>query len=193
MRRRHSEGPPETIAVDNLVLRRHRVSDAAAIAQAVKDSLADLQPWMPWADERSASTEFQRIRLRQEKPFWDNGSVYTYLITREADGRLLGIVGLHRRVGAGALEVGYWLRTGETGSGVMTSAVKAVTGAALALPGIHKVELHCDEANRRSAGVARRAGYTLTTIRAKEPEAPAETGREMIWVMEGPDSDGEPG
>ncbi len=184
MLRRHRGGPPDSIAVDGLVLRRHRVSDAEAIAQAVADSLPDLRPWMPWADEGSALAEFQRRRLQQEKPYWDKGSVYTYVITREGDGRLLGIVGLHRRVGASALEVGYWLRTGETGRGVMTAAVKAVTSAALALPDIQSVELHCDAANQRSAAVARRAGFVLTTVRPKEPEAPGETGREMIWVKD---------
>jgi RimJ/RimL family protein N-acetyltransferase len=177
--------PPESIPLDGLRLRRPRPADAAAIAGAVADSLGDLAPWMPWANRRSAQAAFQRRRLEQEDGDWDDGVTFTYLILREGDSRLLGIVGLHRRVGPDALEVGYWLRTGETGKGIMTAAVRAVTGVALALPGVTRVELHCDQLNQRSAAVARRAGFTMQEVVSRPPEAPAESGRLQVWVTAG--------
>ena len=44
------------------------------------------------------------------------------------------------------------------------------------------VEIHCDEANVRSAAVPRRLGYTLAELRDKPPATPAERGREMVWI-----------
>ena len=48
----------------------------------------------------------------------------------------------------------------------------ALTDAAFALDGIERVEIHCDEANLRSAAVPRRLGYTLAEIRNKPPAGP---------------------
>ncbi|MEU6189370.1 hypothetical protein [Nocardia sp. NPDC047038] len=53
-----------------------------------------------------------------------------------------------------------------------------------ALPGVDRVEIHCDEANVRSAAVARRLGYRLDRIEPREKRAPAESGRGMYWVKE---------
>ena len=58
----------------------------------------------------------------------------------------------------------------------------ALTAAALALPGVERVEIHCDEANRRSAAVPRRLGYRLDRIEADHVSAPGDLGRSMIWV-----------
>ena len=66
--------------------------------------------------------------------------------------------------------------------GWSTAASRALTEAALALPAITRVEIHCDEANTASAAVPRRLGYELDRIAAKPISAPGEHGREMIWV-----------
>lgn len=174
--------PPEQIEAGSLVMRRHRTSDASAVAEAVAESLAELSPWMPWADRASASAGFQRRRLEKAVPLWESGSEYIYLIFTGAGGHLAGTVGLHRRLGPGALEIGYWLRTGETGRGLMTTAVGALTAAALALPGIHRIEIHCDQANTKSAAIPRRLGYRLSRVEERTPQAAAETGHQMVWV-----------
>jgi RimJ/RimL family protein N-acetyltransferase len=55
---------------------------------------------------------------------------------------------------------------------------------ALALPGVSRAEIHCDEANTASAAIPRRLGYRLDRIEERKPEAPGESGRLMIWVRE---------
>ena len=64
--------------------------------------------------------------------------------------RVLGCAGRHRRVDPGALDIGYWLRTSETGRGTMTEAVRALANEALSLAGVDRVEIHCDAANDRA-------------------------------------------
>ena len=177
--------PPERIelpAVD-AVVRRHRLDDLDALQQAIEESRDHLRPWMFWADQTRGDTA---TFLRGARDKWDAGEEFAYLIVSGAGDRVLGGGGLHRRLGPEALEIGYWLRADATGHGVITAAAGALTDAAFALDGIERVEIHCDEANVRSAAVPRRLGYTLAELRDRPPAAPAERGREMVWVRRRP-------
>jgi RimJ/RimL family protein N-acetyltransferase len=99
------------------------------------------------------------------------------------DGRLIGALGLHRRIGRGALEIGYWVHVDHVGRGVATASARALTDAGFAMRGIRRMEIHCDAANRASAAVPARLGYRLVGSEDHEPEAPGEEGRRLIWVM----------
>jgi RimJ/RimL family protein N-acetyltransferase len=96
---------------------------------------------------------------------------------------LAGGCGLHARIGSGALEIGYWVSKEHTRKGYATAAASALTNAALQLPGVTRVEIHCDEANVHSAAIPRALGYRLDRIEADEIGAPKEVGREMVWVF----------
>ncbi len=87
------------------------------------------------------------------------------------------------RIGPGALEIGYWIDTGHTQRGYAGEAARLLTEAALALPGISRVEIHCDQANHVSARIPPSLGYRLDRIEEDAVEAPGECGRSMIWVM----------
>ena len=79
------------------------------------------------------------------------------------------------------MEIGYWTWR-RYPARLGTAAARALTPVALALPGVTRVEIHCDEANHASAGVPRKLGYQLDRVEAHEREAPGEQGRRMIWV-----------
>ncbi len=96
---------------------------------------------------------------------------------------LVGTFGLHRRIGPGGIEMGYWIHVDHAGRGYGLAAARALTAVALALADVERVEIHCDVANAASAAIPRRLGYRLARIDDREPEAPAETGRHMIWVL----------
>ena len=51
------------------------------------------------------------------------------------------------------------------------------------MPTITRVEIHCDQANVHSTAIARALGYRLNRIQDDEIQAPAEIGREMVWVV----------
>jgi RimJ/RimL family protein N-acetyltransferase len=168
------------------VLRRLRVGDAAKVAGAVGDNLDHLRPWMPWAGKESADTRFQRRRLAEADLQWARGADFGYgLFAFTDDGfeRLLGAFGLTARRGPKALEIGYWLRADATGFGLATRAAAALTDAAIAIDGIERVLVYCDEANHASAAIPRRLGFTVDRIVAVPPEATAETGRQQEWVV----------
>ena len=177
--------PPETIELAGVgaVLRRHRVDDLDPVHAAIEESRDHLRAFMPWADEtRAEIADFLALAVE----LWNAGTDFNFLIVDAADGEVLGGCGLHGRLGPGALEIGYWLRAGATGRGLVTAAAGALTAAAFELDGIERVEIHCDEANVRSAAVARRLGYRLDRIEDNHISAPGDLGRSMIWVQRAP-------
>jgi RimJ/RimL family protein N-acetyltransferase len=172
---------PERIDLDGhgAVLRRYQLDDVDSLYSAVEESRDHLRPFMPWADEaRSELAAF----VAEAVEHWANGTDRNYVISDAATAEQLGGCGLHARLGPGAMEIGYWLRAGATGRGLITAAARALTDAALAVDGITRVEIHCDVANVRSAAVPRRLGYRLDRIERDEITAPSEVGRSMIWV-----------
>jgi RimJ/RimL family protein N-acetyltransferase len=183
MRRRRSQ-PPEVIDAGPVVLHRNRPADAEATARAVGESLEHLEPWMPWAEPRAATREAQAARIADVDMGWQRGTDFVYAM-RRADGpddEIVGIIGLHRRIGPRAAEIGYWTHVDYSGRGFMSAAAKAVTEAAEALDDVDRVEIHTDEANVRSAAIPRKLGYRLERVDVRRPEAPGESGRLQIWV-----------
>jgi RimJ/RimL family protein N-acetyltransferase len=194
--------PPERIDAGLVVLRRNRAADATAVAEAVSASLDHLQPWMPWANASAATVDAQAARIAEVESGWERGTDFVYLLVREGAGpagsaatsrggdgghgpagdAVLGMIGLHRRIGPRAVEIGYWTHVDHSGRGYMTAAAKAITDVAEALEDVDRVEIHTDEANQRSAAIPRKLGYRLDRVDTRRPEAPAESGRLQIWV-----------
>ena len=180
----HADLPPERVDAGAVVLRRIRSADAGAVAAAVAGSLDHLRPWMPWATPDSADRRSQLSRVAEADEMWESGISYIYSVLTADHGTLVGEIGLHRRGGDGSIEIGYWIAGSQTRRGFGTSAAAAITDVALALPGVSRVEIHCDEANTASAAIPRKLGYRLDRVEERKPEAPGESGRLMIWVRD---------
>jgi RimJ/RimL family protein N-acetyltransferase len=174
--------PPERIERDGLVLRRPTAEDSERVTAAIAANLAHLRPWMAWADVDATSPGRRLAYEEQVTRGWESGSDFAFLVLDGDEDRVVGACGLHRRVGPRAIEIGYWVDVDHVGRGVATTVAAALTEAALALPDVDRVEIHCDEANVRSAAVPNRLGYRLDRVEDDEVLAPAESGRSMIWV-----------
>jgi RimJ/RimL family protein N-acetyltransferase len=168
--------PPQTLTLPRGVLEQLREGHSDLVSEAVLASLDHLRPWMPWASVEAAGPAAQRERCRASEELWANGTDYQYALRTDEYGPVIGNFGLHRRVGPDGLEIGYWLHVDYVGQGYATAATAALTQAALALPGIVRVEILTDEGNVRSAAIPQRLGYRLERVSEREPEAPAETG-----------------
>ncbi|GAA2244903.1 MULTISPECIES: GNAT family N-acetyltransferase [Kitasatospora] len=175
------EHPAEIIRNDRVELRRWRADDAAAMDRLVIDALPHLLPWMPWAAEHDfAAVADYTARSEQ---WWLDGEAYNFAIT--TDGELVGSCSLMRRIGPGALEIGYWIHQGWTGRGLVTMAAAALVREAFALPEVERLEIHTDSANTASIAVARRLGFTEISRRPSPggPCAPARAGVDVIWEL----------
>ena len=172
--------PPELIEVDELHLRRYTLANVEELQEAIKSSYAEIHQWMPWCVD-PVRIEEQREFVERADRNWASSTAFNFGIF-DADGTLIGAASLMDRIGPGGLEIGYWLRTTATGRGVMTRAVARLTELGLGLPGIERIEIHCDVANVRSAGVPERLGFRLDRTEDTRKETPGETGRGLVWI-----------
>jgi RimJ/RimL family protein N-acetyltransferase len=132
--------PAARIEGEGVALERDSLADAEDIARAVGESLDHLRPWMPWATPEAASVDFQRQRITRAQSLGDAATEHMYLIRTKPDGVLVGTCGLHRRVGPGAIEIGYWVHPAHIRKGYATAAAKEMTEAAWTLPDVDRVE-----------------------------------------------------
>ncbi|MCU1353791.1 MAG: putative acetyltransferase [Acidimicrobiales bacterium] len=178
--------PPERFDLGDALLRWVRPDDAAAIAAAARASYERLTPWMVWASSldvltEEAMTEFLTSTLAERAA----GRSANYSFRTADDTACLGGIGVHERIGPGGVEIGYWLADGATGRGLVTRGATLLANAALACDGIDRVEIHCDEANERSAAVPERLGFDLDQV-VDDGEFAIRSGRLMIWVRTSP-------
>jgi RimJ/RimL family protein N-acetyltransferase len=77
---------------------------------------------------------------------------------------MLGAAGLHTRQGQGIREIGYWVRADRLRQGLATEAVAALSKVAFEIDHVRRVEIRCDTKNVASAGVPKKAGFTLEGV-----------------------------
>jgi RimJ/RimL family protein N-acetyltransferase len=170
--------PPNRIAFAKGVLTRVRVENAEEFEAAVAANVAHLRDWVPWAGD----PEGRHLRSGGAEADWVSGASYLYALRPSADGRIIGGLGLYRRIGDGGIEIGYWLDAAHTGRGLATAAVAALTTVALDLPDVTWVEIRTDEANLPSSAIPQRLGYRLVRVDLVEARTAAETGRLQVWI-----------
>jgi RimJ/RimL family protein N-acetyltransferase len=155
---------PESFESERLLIRAPLWGDGTMVNEAIRESLEQLRPWMPWA--RSIPTiEESEISIRRSRlQFLDRTDLRLLLILKET-GQLVGSSGLHRMDWQSRkFEIGYWVRTAFGKQGYITEAVEAITNFAVHELQANRIEIRCDSRNVRSARVAERQGFTLEGI-----------------------------
>jgi RimJ/RimL family protein N-acetyltransferase len=162
---------PARICTERFVLRCPRPGDGAELNAAILESLDELRPWSPWAQQAPTLGESEsyvrlvhgRFALRTDLQFHVRERI------GDDEGALLGAIGLPRLDWTvPRFEIGYWRRTGARQRGVMTEAVLGLTRLAFDVLHAERVEIRTDATNTRSARVAERAGYTLEGVLRRE-------------------------
>ena len=175
--------PAYRIVTPSLELRAYDPSQAAALCQAIGESIEHLRPWMPWAESEPQPLDQKVELLRKFRAHFDLGIEFGYAMFARGTEDLVGGTGLHPRAGPGALEIGYWVHVARIGRGLATEAAAALTRAAIELHRVRRVEIRCDPANVRSASIPRKLGYRLeATLRAVTP-SPRGLRDAMVWSM----------
>jgi RimJ/RimL family protein N-acetyltransferase len=172
---------PDHVETPRLVLRLWQPADGPALHRAVTASLEHLRPWMPWIAQEPLTEADRGAKIGQWRQDWFDGGDAIYGVF--ADGVPVGGTGLHRRIGDGGLEIGYWIHVDHVGQGYATELARALTGAALTQPGIDRVEIQHDQANIISGRVPQRLGFRHLGAVDKVALAPAETGVSWVWRM----------
>lgn len=163
-------------------LRKLSEADAAELLRVVRESLAHLKPWMPWAtDDYDASSVAEFLTVTANG--WADGTTFHHAIT--VDGVIVGVAGADRSDQHDLVEIGYWLHPAHIGRGIATSAAAELVEFAFALDGVRRVQIWHDEANVASSGVPRRLGFTEIGRRTppRDPAFGNEAGVDVVWEL----------
>lgn len=179
-------GPAYRIVTSRTVVRCWSPADAPLLDAAIRDNLAHLKPWMPWAHQEPQTLEQRISLLRMFRGQFDLGQDHVYGIFDRDETRVIGGTGLHLRLGPDAREIGYWIVKDCEGRGMVSEAVGALTRVAFEIDRIVRVEIHCDPENVRSAAVPRRLDYTHEGTLRQRVETTGDGRRDsMIWSLLG--------
>ena len=160
--------PAYRIETKRLVIRCYNPSDAPLLAESVTESVEHLRPWMPWVHAEPEPLEEKVKRLKRFRGMFDLGHDFVYGIFNPEETTLLGGTGLHTRLGARELEIGYWIHKDYINQGLVTESTSALIKVAFELLHVHRLEIHCDPRNLASAAIPRKLGFTHEgTLRAK--------------------------
>ncbi|QHM72186.1 GNAT family N-acetyltransferase [Mixta intestinalis] len=148
-----------------IYLRPLRASDAQDYADAVQETLLQLQPWMVWAHENYSAQEavawFSWLDQQREK-----GEANEMGIFSKEDDRFLGAAGIRYAQDPMELSaIGYWVRAREQRKGVAHNAVRQLAQEGFSHPGIDTIEILAAETNIASRAVARSCGAHLSEMR----------------------------
>lgn len=155
---------PESFESRRLLIRAALWGDGAAVNEAVRESTAELSPWMPWAQHIPSVEESEASIRKSRLQFLERKDIRLLLVNKKT-GLLVGSSGLHRiDWQVRKFEIGYWVRTSCAGQGYITEAVRAIADFAVQELQAARLEIRCDSRNTQSARVAERAGFTLEGI-----------------------------
>ena len=137
-------------------LRPFEESDAEQLARVVAANRAYLAEWLPWAETADEETVLGFIR-RSRQQIADNDGFQAAIVEGDA---IIGGVGFHGvDQNHRSTSIGYWLAKDQQGRGIMTEAVKALTGHAFDVWKLNRVEIRVAIGNQRSAAIPRRLGF----------------------------------
>jgi RimJ/RimL family protein N-acetyltransferase len=133
--------------------------DAPLLKEAVDSSLDDLRQWMPWAHNEPQALEEKVQLLRRFRGQFDLGENFVYGLFSSDESEVVGGSGFHTRIGEGAFEIGYWIRSSRAGQGLATEVTAALTRVGFEVCEVDRIEIHCEPANVRSMRIPRKLGY----------------------------------
>jgi RimJ/RimL family protein N-acetyltransferase len=141
-----------------ILVRPYRQEDADVLYEAVRESIAEVSPWLPWCREDYLIEESREFVSTRGKSAAD-AEWYSFGVFEKESGKFLGGVGLNfiNRVHLVA-NLGYWVRTGAVGRGVATSATRLAARFGFEELGLHRIEIVAAVENIASQRVAEKAG-----------------------------------
>ncbi|MBB6633152.1 GNAT family N-acetyltransferase [Cohnella thailandensis] len=161
---------PESFESQRLIIRAPQWDDGIKVNEAIRESIEELRPWMPWAQQVPTAEESEVVSRQGRVHFLERSDMMLYLL-HKTTGRFIGSSGLHRiDWQARKFEIGYWIRTSSSGQGYMTEAVDRITNFAINVLQANRIEIRCDSRNAKSARVAERLGFAKEALLRSEKQ-----------------------
>src|SRR3990170_3725984 len=93
---------PDQFETERLIIRAPRPGTGALLNEAVRESLDELRPWMPWAQKEPSIEEYEEVCRRAHAKWILREDLMLHLWLKDGapfglpDGALAGCSGLHR-------------------------------------------------------------------------------------------------
>lgn len=159
-------GPDGTLRIEaaGIVLRPFEDRDAAQFAQAIRESVVTMGPWMSWCHaeytEAAALDWFEACRRGRAA-----GTAFEFGVFARDGKDFLGGGGLNLIVRHhGYCNLGYWVRQSRQREGVASACVAALSAFGFRELGLQRIEIVVAVGNEPSAAVARKAGAELECV-----------------------------
>ncbi|THE10493.1 N-acetyltransferase [Bacillus timonensis] len=163
---------PEEFTTERLVIRMPKPGDGKVVHDAIKASINELKPWMPFAQKEQSERDVE-LNIRESHISFLKREDLRLLVFLKETGEFIASSGLHRIDWAvPKFEIGYWIDSRFSGKGYMTEAVKGIADFAFNELKANRVEIRCDEKNRKSRAIPERLGFTLEAILKNEDVSP---------------------
>ena len=176
--------PPIERYTERLLLRPFRRRDIEALYAAVRDSRAELAEYLPWATKaytRAGAAGFIRESMRS----WREGSAYDFAIRlREMPDRHVGNISIwHVSRSSRSGEIGYWIRTENTGRGVATEATREALRIGFDELAMHRMVLRVAVGNKASERIATKLGFVREGVLREELQVGGRWMDHSVWGL----------
>lgn len=105
------------------------------------------------------SVQDEKDFIKNSLKRWKENTLFEFGIFRKSDDKYIGNIGAHSiSWGRHSCELGYWILGDFEGQGYMSEAVLALEAELFKL-GFNRVQIRCNNTNKRSANVPRACGY----------------------------------
>ncbi len=141
----------------DVLIRPYRLDDALAVFEAVRESVAEVMPWLPWCHPQYSIHESRSWLETQVEAFKRRTAFEFAIVSRE--GRYWGGCGLNQidQINRRA-NLGYWVRSSATRRGIATTATRLVSDWGFQNTDLIRLEIVIAVDNLASLRVAERAG-----------------------------------
>lgn len=148
----------------SICLRPHGIGDLDPLFAAVRESVAEISPWLPWCHPAFSKEELAAF-IEASRKGWAERSQYQFAIIDAGSGATLGGISLTHIVKANRLaNMGYWVRTSATGRGVASEAVRLAASYGFRELNLSRIEIAAIPQNIASRRVAERAGARFEAV-----------------------------
>lgn len=171
---------PMPIRTPRLLLKPREEGEGKILHQAVEESLASLELWMPWV-HGPRGLELAEENCRKSIAEFAARTNFNLSIYDPSGKTFLGSTGLHRpKWSVPALEIGFWIHSAHQGKGYATEAANALTRYCFQALGAKRVLMTCDSRNAKSFAVMQRLGFAQEGLLRNDSRDPQGELRDTI-------------
>ena len=180
---------PVEIRTSRFLLRPWCAEDAPALLPVLEANSTHLGPWIPARVAMPAPLPLLAARLAGFGNDFATAKEWRYGLFAPDATTVFGEAGIYPRAASGRVpyadathvELGYWLRSDETGKGLVTDATKCLLDVVAKLEHISHVEIRCDARNAPSAAIPKRLGFRLVTTTSETHRPDVEL---QVWTLD---------